>query len=124
VLIQNGLFTQSQLVQLGAVAPTVSDAPAGQVNMSWLCAFDLKFSWKHNFFERVTVEPSMGIYNLFNFSNFDLPGAALNGLLTGGAGQINGTLRPDHNVDRVGVGTGVYGLGAPRQIEFGLSLTF
>ncbi len=47
-----------------------------------------------------------------------------NGLLTGAAGQINGTTRAGHNVDRVGVGTGVYGLGAPRQIEFGLRLTF
>jgi hypothetical protein len=27
-------------------------------------------------------------------------------------------------VNRVGVGTGVYSLGAPRQIEFGLRLTF
>ena len=27
-------------------------------------------------------------------------------------------------MNRVGVGTGVYALGAPRQIEFGLRLTF
>jgi hypothetical protein len=53
-----------------------------------------------------------------------LPGTALNGLLTGAAGQINGTTPEGHNVDRVGVGTGVYSLGAPRQIEFGLRLTF
>ena len=49
---------------------------------------------------------------------------ALNGLLTGAAGQINGTDRLGHNVDRVGVGTGVYSLGAPRQIEFGLRIIF
>jgi len=49
---------------------------------------------------------------------------ALNGLLTGAAGQINGTTRAVHAVDRVGVGTGVYALGAPRQIEFGLRVTF
>jgi hypothetical protein len=70
------------------------------------------------------VQPSAGFYNLFNFANFDLPGNALNGLLTGGAGQINGTTPTRHNVNRVGVGTGVYSLGAPRQIEFGLRLTF
>jgi hypothetical protein len=29
--------------------------------------------------------------NLFNFANFDLPGNALSRLLTGAAGQINGT---------------------------------
>jgi hypothetical protein len=48
----------------------------------------------------------------------------LNGLLTGATGQINGTTSQGHNVNRVGVGTGVYSLGAPRQIEFGLRLTF
>jgi hypothetical protein len=53
-----------------------------------------------------------------------LPGTALDGLLTGAAGQINGTNRTAHNIDRVGIGTGVYSLGAPRQLEFGLRVTF
>jgi hypothetical protein len=51
-------------------------------------------------------------------------GTTLNGLLTGAAGRINGTTRTDHNVDRVGVGTGVYSLGAPRQVAFGLVIRF
>jgi hypothetical protein len=56
--------------------------------------------------------------------NFDLPGASLNGLLTGAAGQINGTTRAGHNVDRVGVGTGVYALGAspPDRVRFAAHL--
>jgi hypothetical protein len=49
---------------------------------------------------------------------------SLNGLLTGAAGQINGTTALGHNLDWVGVGTGVYSLGAPRQLEFGVRLTF
>jgi len=53
-----------------------------------------------------------------------LPGNALNGLLTGAAGQINGTNSEAHNITRVGIGTGVYSLGVPRQIEFGLRLSF
>ena len=76
------------------------------------------------FRERFSVQSSAGFYNLFNFANFDMPANTLNALLTAATGQINGTTATGHNVDRIGVGTGVYSLGAPRQIEFGLRLTF
>jgi hypothetical protein len=121
VLIQNGLFTLAQLQQMGdGVAPTLPLAPPGQVNLSWMRAFDMKLTWIYTLHERFTVQPSVGFYNLFNFANF----GTLNGLLTGSVGQINGTAHVGYNVTRVGVGTGVYALGAPRQIEFGLKFSF
>ena len=99
--------------------------PAGQQDFGWLRALDLKLSWHHTFKERFTVEPSVGLYNLPNFSNFNLPPITMNGLLNGtGSGAINGTTKADREAFRVGNGTGVYSLGSARQIEFGLRLTF
>jgi hypothetical protein len=140
LLVQNGLFTAAQLgvgdascydnpqnlpvKSLCAITPPVSLAPQGQVNLAWLRALDLRVNWRYRVTERLSIEPSAGFYNLFNFANFDLPGNSLNGLLTGGAGQVNGTTSAGHNINRVGVGTGVYSLGAPRQMELGLRIIF
>ena len=124
VLIAANLMTAADLSALGGVAPNVSAAPVGQVNYSWLRAFDATVSWSHMFFERVTIKPSVSFYNLPNFSNFDLPTSMMSGLLTGGVGSINGTNYAGHVVNRVGVGTGVYTLGSPRQTEFSLKIIF
>jgi hypothetical protein len=67
----------------------------------------MKIAWSHRIREGLALQPSVGFYNFLNFANFDLPGTALNGLLTGAAGQINGTTTTEHNIDRVGIGTGV-----------------
>jgi len=140
-LVAAGLMTVAQLQALGGVAPTfVADpstqcggpgqpvnclpfAPPDQVDFPWLRAMDLKLAWKHTFKERLSVEPSIGFYNVGNFSNFNLPPNTMTGLLQGG-GAINGTGKAAQDTFRVGNGTGVYSLGAPRELEFGLRLTF
>lgn len=129
-LIQNGLFTQQQLSALGGVAPTLPLAPIGQADMSWLRTFDLSLAYDRKFHlvgdHSLDVKPSMAVYNLFNFANFDPTVAPMGGLLTGSPCQINGTVRRPDNCpsNRVGLGTGVYALGAPRTLEFGLRLSF
>jgi hypothetical protein len=124
VLIQNNLMSLSQLEALGGVAPTIPTAPAGQVNFSWLRSFDLSLGWRYSIHERVTIEPSVSVFNIFNFSNFNLPPNTLSGLLTGSAGAINGTVPIDNEAYRVGNGTGVYAEGAARQVEWGMKVTF
>jgi hypothetical protein len=124
VLIGAGLLGANDLVALGGVAPTVTPAGNDQVNLGWLKAFDATIAWSHTFMERVTIKPSVGFYNLPNFANFDLPTSMMSGLLTGSTGSINGTNYAGHLVNRVGVGTGVYTLGSPRETEFGLKVIF
>lgn len=131
VLVSNGLFSPSQLASLSAVAPTLTPAPSDQLVFPWVKAFDFRLSWSHTFHERVKIEPSVGIFNLFNFANFNLPPGAMNGWLTAGS-SINsihtqkqaGETGPESDVFRVGNGTGVFGLGSPRAMEWGLRLTF
>jgi hypothetical protein len=128
VLIQNGLMTQADLVALGGTysgGVPLPLAPSDQVNYPWLKAFDATLAWSHSFLDgRLTIKPQIGFYNLPNFANFDLPTSMMSGLLTGGTGSINGTNYAGQLVNRVGVGTGVYSLGSPRQTEFSLKIVF
>jgi hypothetical protein len=123
-LINAGLFTLSQLQALGGVAPTIQAPPNGQVGVGSLRTFDLSLSWIHKFREKIEIEPKVSFFNLFNFANFDLPPNVISGLLTGSAGSINGTTSADRITNRVGLGTGVFALGAPRAIEFGMRIGF
>jgi hypothetical protein len=126
VLVQNGLFTTAQLqtAGFGGTAPLISTPPLGQVPVYGLRAFDFKLSWVHRFKERVTIEPGVSFYNAFNFANFDLPQTMISGILNGQPGTLNGTTYGQQTAQRVGVGTGVFSLGAPRVIEWGLKVTF
>jgi len=123
-LVTAGLFSAQQLVALGAVADSVTTAPSDQVNLGWLKTFDFKVDWPVKVSEGFTLHPSVGFFNLFNFANFDSPSNYMSGVLSGTAGSINGTGASQHDATRVGVGSGVNTLGSPREIEFGLRMTF
>ncbi|MGA7853391.1 MAG: carboxypeptidase regulatory-like domain-containing protein [Candidatus Acidiferrales bacterium] len=123
-LVNAGLITPAQLIALGATPPSISAPPSNEVGLDWLRAFDLQVGWVGHFFqERLTVEPSVGIFNLFNFVNYDAPGYTLNGALNGQPGSINGTT-PATRSNRIGAGSGVFAFGAPRAVEFGLKFNF
>jgi Carboxypeptidase regulatory-like domain len=135
VLINQFGFTQTELTQLGAVMPVLNTAPANEANNGWLRDFDTSVGWSYKVKERVTLEPTVSFFNLMNFANFDPPKFTLSGVLSevaqpglsGGAsapGTVTSTSGVQPNSLRVGVGSGVFGLGAPRVLEFALKLTF
>jgi hypothetical protein len=126
LLVTQGLFTAQQLNEIGAVAPLLTTAATNQLVFPWLKATDFRISWRHTFMDRFSIEPNVGFYNVFNFSNANLPPGAISGWLNEGAGSINSVIANTASATpfRVGAGTGVFGLGAPRTIEWGLRLSF
>jgi len=124
LLISSGLFNLSQLQKAGGVAPTLPAPVLGAVGLAWLKDVDLSFGWKYTIKERVTIQPGIGFFNVFNFANFDLPPNVLSPYITGLPGNIGGTTYAGTQNVRVGAGTGVYGLGSPRVAEFSLKVTF
>jgi hypothetical protein len=127
-LINAGLVTKADLIALQATPQAVPAPPSGQQGLAWLRAFDFNLSYPVKLMsERLTITPSVSAFNVFNFANFDVPLSIMSGALSGQDGSINGT--PPGSVtprasDRIGTGTGVFGLGAPRAIEWGLKLQF
>ena len=139
VLATNGLFTQSQLLQLGAVTPALANVPANaptgpsaNSEPAWLKTVDVRLSWLYVFKERFTIEPSVSAFNVFNSANFDSSMNPSGGILqpatafptNGSLGLGCGTASSCQSANRVGSGSGVFSLGSARQIEFGVRLTF
>jgi hypothetical protein len=125
VLIQNGLFSLAQLQQLGGVIQPL-DVPVAPVqSLGWLKTIDLSLAYPRKIGENFTIEPAVAVFNAFNISNFDSSSKnSLNGFLNTGPGSVNDSTQADHNRFRTLPGTGVFNLGSPRVIEFGMKLKF
>jgi hypothetical protein len=121
---------------VGKIAPVVP----GAVNTSGLFSFDTRLGWviKPNRWwkalpESTTVEPQIAFFNLFNHFNYDSPSQPPNGILQActtatcaavdNGTAVNSTTKLTRT-NRVGLGTGVFSLGAPRQIEYGVKVNF
>jgi hypothetical protein len=121
-LVKAGLFTPDELVTLGAVVPSIQPPPVHNAGNGWYKDVDTILSWPFKYHERATISPSVAFFNIFNFVNF----GALGGLTAAG-GAINGTVAGTNagsNTFRVGRGSGVFAVGAPRETEFGLRMDF
>src|SRR5450432_319355 len=121
-LVGAGLVTQDELVALGGVIQPLQNTQPGAVTQAWLRSFDMSLAWTYKPLESVMIEPSVSIFNVLNLANFDGSNQHLSGILDGLSGSVNGA--GGHSGDRLGLGTGVFALGAPRAIEFGVKITF
>jgi hypothetical protein len=134
-LVISQLFTSDQLSKLGALYPFLQPVPGHNAQATWLKTVDIRLSWPFRLGERVRLEPNVAAFNVFNFANFGGAGRQLNGVLDGSPGSSlnnasspgtcgNSTAFCTSRLDRVLPGSGTYGLGAPRQLEFGVKIIF
>jgi hypothetical protein len=133
-LLNAGLFSGTQLAALGAVMPTIQPSNFG-ATPTWLKTIDLRFSWPFHIGERVLLEPQASVFNVLNLANFGGAGRQLSGVLDGSPGTstsnatVSGTCGNvvafcTSRLDRITAGSGTFGIGAPRQINFGVRVTF
>ena len=137
-LLASGLFRQDQLSSLGAYAPTIQGGqglPNHFAQATWLKTMDLRLSRPFQVGERVRIEPSLAVFNVFNWANFGGAGNQLSGVLNAAPGTAlnnassagycgSATAYCTSRLDRVLPGSGTYENGAPRQMEFGVRITF
>jgi hypothetical protein len=139
-LITGGVFSLQDLKDMGGVLQPLAAAVQNSAGLGWLKTFDLKLSWVYKFQDRVTIEPSVGAFNVFNFANFDLPGNTQSGVLNFGAGSVSAGatfLQPQSTVggtslspkdptgrtNRASLQSGS-AMGAPRGLEWGMKISF
>jgi hypothetical protein len=141
MLVNAGIFSLQDLEQMGGVEQALAAAVSNPVGLSWLKTLDVRLSWQHKLQDRITFEPSIGFFNVFNFANFDLPGNTQNGVLNFGAGSLSPSataLQPQNTVggtsavltspagrsNRTSLQSGMNAQGAPRSLEWGLKISF
>lgn len=127
-VVNSGALTTAQMVAIGATPQAITPAPSNQVGNDMLRIWDVGMGYKWKLGETLTLQPSVHAFNVLNAANFDAPGALgttrIKGVLDGSSGAANNTTPLEQEPFRVGLGTGVFSFGAPRQLEFALKATF
>ncbi len=126
-LVSNGLLTSAQMTELGAVTRTIAAPPSGNVGNGSLRTFDLTLSrpthlrWLG---PGTTVEPSFSAFNLFNLANFNTVSGNLANIQTPDSANGTDSTLASRGALRAGNGSGVFGQGVARVIEYGLKINF
>jgi hypothetical protein len=145
-LVNQGLMTTNQLMQLCAITPSVSpingcanaypqlQLPLSngphQVGNAPLFTFDLTIGYAVKpikSWEAFTIEPEVTFFNLFNHPNYNDALSLLAKTVDGNEGSVNGTTSAQRTTDRVGfigLGSGAFAFGAGRTLEFGVKVSF
>lgn len=133
-LINAGLFTRAQLVQLNGVQQPIATAPGPAINNAAFRSLDFNASYPiklSRLREGMSLVPGVAIYNVANVSNFGtFTGTLLNQSDAGGVvGQtadfLNGPNTPAiQDSLRTQRGAGTYSAGSPRSTEWQLKLNF
>jgi Carboxypeptidase regulatory-like domain len=125
------VMTPADMTALNWVMPTIDSVANQTVGIPWLKSMDVKLYWPFNIKDRVTIEPSASVFNVFNFWNAFLPGNSMNGALLPGvngilAPTVVGGVTPGSSLApfRANYQSGTYALGTPRTFEFGLHVSF
>jgi hypothetical protein len=125
------VLTSQDMTALGWIMPTIDSVANHAVASPWLKTMDMRLSWPLKVKDRVTIEPSASVFNVFNFANAFQSGNMPSGSLLPGP---NGVLAPNvvggvasgssYTPFRTSLQSGTFALGAPRQFEFGLRISF
>ena len=125
------VMTAGDLTALGWTLPTIGSVAPNALGIPWLKSMDLRAAWPIKIKERVTIEPSASVFNVFNFANAFLPGNLPGASLVPGSGaylapNVVGGVQGGSSLTpfRASFQSGTYALGAPRQFEFGLKISF
>jgi hypothetical protein len=143
-LVDNGLLSARQLAALGAVTRNIAPPIQNNVGNDGMKSFDLVLARPVKIAklgESFSLDPTVSFFNLFNFANFN---TNYDNLITGGlvststvlgsstaqalsATGTNSSVSDDpfsRNSLRSGNGSGVFGQGTSRVIEYGLKINF
>jgi hypothetical protein len=129
-VVDAGLFTPAQMTGLGAITPALATAPSHAYPNSPLrtldanVAYPIHAKWVP---ERMSIVPSVSMYNVLNMGNFAGPSGVL--LTPADAAGASGNVNTDYdyavkNGYRVSRKTGSFDQGAPRATEFQLKFDF